>query len=454
MTEMAYTREQIVALAMSYHGAKKGSAKHHDLVDTFNRVKPHGEVGNYSCYWCAIYATAILIKGGYTPTNMPMSYSCTQIISDAKRLGIWVENDAFQPSIGDLALYDWGDSGKGDNKGGPDHVGIVVEVTDKGFKVEEGNKGSSSVVGTRSLAFNDRYIRGFVHPNYQGESEEIGELVIDGSFGVKSIMRAQQYFGTPDDGIISGQNRAFKKNLSGIVQNCIQYGGDGGSQLVKAIQKKVGTTQSGVLDAKTVKALQKMLGITQDGSWGPQTSKRFQIWLNDPDSYQKPKGAKIAALANELAYSGEPAEAKYPSGHAKPEYKAMLNKVYPDRSKWGAAPKVGASCDVFVGTVVRGSSVDKNFPRGLDDQQPYLAKSKKFECIFSSTSKDIPADLLEDGDIITYHFSRKSGGGHICIYYGGKLKHAALKKWFGRTSSPGSRLKISGKKWIKVYRAK
>lgn len=448
---MAYTREQTVALAMTFVGAKKGSAKHKELVNTFNKIKPHGEVGNYSCAWCAITVTAILIKAGYTPSNMPMSYSCSRIISDAKRLDVWVENDAFHPSLGDLVLYDWCDSGKGDNSGASDHVGMVCEITTKGFKVVEGNKGSASEVGIRTLSYNARYIRGFCHLRYQGSSEKIGKLDVDGSFGVKSIMRAQQYFGTPDDGIISGQNRAYKSKLGGIVQSCITYDG-GGSQLIKAIQKLLKVKEDGVLGAVTVKALQKMLGITQDGSWGTQTSKRFQMWLNDPKEYKPPQGNKIGIKANELAYSGAPSEAKYPSGHPTSAYKAALNKVYPDRSKWGKAPKVGASCDVFVGTVVKSCGIDSKFPRGLDDQQPYLAKSTKFQCVVSVTNRDVKKSELHDGDIITYRYN--GGSGHIMIYHGGKAKHAALNKWYGRTTAIDSRLKIKGKKWIKVYRVK
>ena len=69
-------------------------------------------------------------------------------------------------SVGDWILYDWDDSGRGDNKGGPDHVGIVKKATKKKITVIEGNKGKSSEVGIREIPVNGRYIRGFVTPKY------------------------------------------------------------------------------------------------------------------------------------------------------------------------------------------------------------------------------------------------------------------------------------------------
>ena len=158
--------------------------------------------------------------------------------------------------------------------------------------------------------------------------------------------------------------------------------------------------------------------------------------------------SKIAAVAKELAYSGSPKEAKYPSGKPRDAYKKALRTVYPNRSTWSKAPRAGASCDVFIGTCVRHSGVDKKFPRGLSDQIKYLAKSKKFELVKSPTVKK-----LQDGDIIVYQ--RNDGGGHISMYVGGKIKHASLKKWYGRTTDTAKgALSTKGRRWVKIYRAK
>lgn len=184
---MAYTREQTVALFKKYEGATTGSARHRDLVDTFNRVKPHGERGNYKCPWCAITTTAVLIKAGYTTKNMPMSYNCGTLVEDMKRLGVWVENDAYVPEAGDLIIYNWDDNGKGDCTRGAYHVGMIISVDKKGrtFKVIEGNKGEPGKVGTRKMSINGRYIRGFGHLKYQGESSNSSSSGSSG--GTKTI---------------------------------------------------------------------------------------------------------------------------------------------------------------------------------------------------------------------------------------------------------------------------
>ena len=123
-----------------------------------------------------------------------------------------------------------------------------------------------------------------------------------------------------------------------------------------------------------------------------------------------------------------------------------MDKAYPNRNKWGKAPRLGASCDVFVGTCVRCAGVDKDFPRGLKEQITHLAKSTKFKEVSVTTS------TVHDGDIIIY--TKTSGGGHICIAYGGKIKEASYQKSYPKTTNTlKSRLSKSGKKWLKVYRA-
>lgn len=280
---MAYTRQQMVDLAMTYKGAKKGSAKHHKIVDTFNKVHPHGEHMTYDRAWCACTVTAWEIMGGYTPSNMPMSCSCAQLIRDQKALqtkglGKWVEDDAWtKAEMGDLIIYYWYAPKTGDCKKYTSHVGMIVDRTKAGYRVIEGNK--NNAVGMRDVPFNWRYIRGFCHPKYD-EEKPIGKLVVDGNFGKVSIKRAQEYFGTTVDGYISGQKKANRNYYKGIDQNRVQFGG-GGSKLVIAIQKMVGADRTGILDKKTIKALQKYLGIVEDGYWGKATSKALQKWLNE-----------------------------------------------------------------------------------------------------------------------------------------------------------------------------
>ena len=160
-------RNKLVSVATFYLGAKQGSSQHKDIIRIFNQVKPDGWAMTYSAAWCAAFASACAIKAfgiDKAKKYFPLSANCGTIISKARNLGIWVENDAFVPEKGDWILYDWDDSGRGDNKGGPDHVGIVEKVSGSKIVVVEGNK--SKAVGERTLSINGRYIRGFVTPKY------------------------------------------------------------------------------------------------------------------------------------------------------------------------------------------------------------------------------------------------------------------------------------------------
>ena len=161
----------------------------------------------------------------------------------------------------------------------------------------------------------------------------------------------------------------------------------------------------------------------------------------------------IALKAMQLAYPDAPDEAKYHGGKPTKAYTEALKRAYPNRSGWGQPSKDGASCDVFVGTCLVDSGVDKCFPRGYRDQKTRLAsRTELYESVISTTSRDVKESELKDGDICTWE--KSSGTVHIWIYAGGKARQASHDKWYPRTTPVGNNLKISGKKVIRVYRIK
>jgi hypothetical protein len=106
-----------------------------------------------------------------------------------KKAGTWSESDTRTPNPGDVIFYDWDDSGKGDNKGWSDHVGIVEKVAGGKITVIEGNY--SNAVKRRNLAVGGKYIRGYGVPSYDKENaakglktaSEIAKEVIAGKWG-------------------------------------------------------------------------------------------------------------------------------------------------------------------------------------------------------------------------------------------------------------------------------
>ena len=159
-------REAIVSEAISHVGVKEGTILHHKIIDRYNSRKPlpRGYAVKYTDAWCATFISYLAIVMGYTDI-IPVECGCPQMITLAKQMRIWVEDDSYVPKPGDIVLYDWQDSGSGDNTGTADHIGIVEKVVGNTETVIEGNYQDS--VKRRELAVNGRYIRGYIVPKYQ-----------------------------------------------------------------------------------------------------------------------------------------------------------------------------------------------------------------------------------------------------------------------------------------------
>lgn len=177
------------------------------------------------------------------------------------------------------------------------------------------------------------------------------------------------------------------------------------------------------------------------------------------------RGDLIAEKALELAWSEDTSPSLYTYGksgaRATDAFRQALDEQFPTHKNWsGGGPAVGASCDVFVGTVVRSSGYDESFPRGLEQQWPYLQKSDKWQRVDNFNGS---VDTLENGDVIIYRRSEKGEKlkGHIFLYYKNGEKEgyaeASLNKTYGHLV-PGrnavqSKLNKSYIKAIEVYRA-
>lgn len=156
---------------------------------------------------------------------------------------------------------------------------------------------------------------------------------------------------------------------------------------------------------------------------------------------------KIGEKANELAYKTDSSKAKYPSGKPTEAFKKAFAKVFKGFHFWNAWAKKGASCDVFVGTCVRFSGVFPKFPAGLWKQLKYMQTYMiKIEA---------KKENIKDGDIFIYRKNKLGRHGHIGIFYGGKVKEASAKHYYGKTlNKMDERLSKAGKKYIYVFRCK
>lgn len=111
-------------------------------------------------------------------------------------------------------------------------------------------------------------------------SDDGGDVPVDGWIGVNTNKKAQRYFGTPVDGVMSNQDPSLKRYFPRIDSRAINYNGGNGSNLVAAIQRLLGVKDDGFMGPETIKAMQRFLGVAQDGILGPDTASAWQRWLN------------------------------------------------------------------------------------------------------------------------------------------------------------------------------
>lgn len=165
---MSYVRSNIVNRAKSWIGRKESDGSHKEIINVYNKHTPlaRGYKVQYDDAWCATFVSACAIACGYTEI-IPTECSCQKMIELFKKIGCWVENDAYVPSPADVIFYDWQDNGAGDNVGHSDHVGIVEKVSGNTIVVIEGNYSNS--VKRRTLKVNAKNIRGYGVPKYDKE---------------------------------------------------------------------------------------------------------------------------------------------------------------------------------------------------------------------------------------------------------------------------------------------
>ena len=210
--KMGFYRNDVVNLINSWEGRNEADGTHKYIVDIYNSHLPHprNTKMQYNWAWCACTWSALAVKLGYTDI-MPIEISCYYIIEEAKKMGCWQENDAYIPGLGDGILYDWDDSGVGDNTGNPDHIGTVIYVNkESGYMVVmEGNY--SNAVKKRTIMINGRFIRGFICPKYTGNGAELPPTQSGGK-DIKTVARE----------VIAGQwgnGDARKKNIEAAGYN-------------------------------------------------------------------------------------------------------------------------------------------------------------------------------------------------------------------------------------------
>ena len=160
-------RNKFIQTAQSYLGYNEWDGTHQIIIDIYNNYGnlPRSYAVQYTDSWCATYVSAMAILCGLADTVIPRECSCEHQINLFKKLGVWVEDDTYMPSNGDIVYYTWDGDEYTENTQWSDHVGIVIDVTNEhDILVIEGNKNDQ--VSYRTIWKNYPYIRGYATPKY------------------------------------------------------------------------------------------------------------------------------------------------------------------------------------------------------------------------------------------------------------------------------------------------
>lgn len=214
MTEIEL-RQAVCDKINSWIGLNQSDKSNQVILDIYNAHKPlaRGYAIKQGDAWCATTVSAVAIALGLTDI-MPTEVSCPQMVALYLKHGIsrWEEDDAYKPQKGDIVLYDWQDSGVGDNKGTPDHIGIITNVNGFLLTITEGNMGGK--VGQRFLNVNGKYIRGYCLPNYAWKAKQL-----TGSED-EDMVRWE----TIDDIPASPQQNYYKKEVQRLIKEGVLAG--------------------------------------------------------------------------------------------------------------------------------------------------------------------------------------------------------------------------------------
>ena len=209
--------------------------------------------------FCAMFVSWVMSRAGQAFPGLPAAYVPYVLSAGRSRA---VSTRSARP--GDIVIFNW-------DGGVVDHIGFIEANHGSYIQTIEGNTNNGRVA-RRTRAWNT--IAAILRPAYNGGATSsgggTGRLTVDGSCGPATIRRWQQVMGTSVDGIISGQYRPDGRTWGrpALVDSCVRYGG-GGSNLIRAVQRKLNLTADGLLGPATIRALQKHLGVAQDSWFGP-----------------------------------------------------------------------------------------------------------------------------------------------------------------------------------------
>lgn len=222
-----------------------------------------------------------------------LNCNAENFVERAQAVGLAIGNT---PRRGAIMCWQKGSLSSGDGAG---HVAIVERV-DSNNQVYTSESAYSGTAFYNSLRTNNNgrwgmgssysfrcfiYLPDDVQRKIDGgQPTPTDKITEDGKWGKATTRKAQQVFGTPIDGFVSNQYQKYQSQNPGLLSSTFMWVSNpkSGSNLIAAIQRKIGVNPDGFIGPNTIRAMQNWLGTPADGKVSnPSTMVRaFQRWLN------------------------------------------------------------------------------------------------------------------------------------------------------------------------------
>ena len=231
------------------------------------------------------------LKGVAIKFKYQLVCNAENFIESAKKQGLKISSTPIQ---GGIMVWQKGKTlGGGDGAG---HVAVVEEVYSDGtILTSESGWNAWAFKTVRRSNSNGRWgqasaykFRGcIINPSVKdAKVVPAPKLTVDGIGGEATVRATQKFLGTPQDGVISGQNKSLAKYYPSL--KAVKFG-KGGSTCIRYLQKWLGVPQDGVLGQQTIKRWQYVIGVDNDGIFGTASMKAWQKYLNANDKAVYPK---------------------------------------------------------------------------------------------------------------------------------------------------------------------
>lgn len=215
-----------------------------ELVDAVNAYHETGEVPEQK-------------GGGGSSGGGSRSY---ETVAYGVTLGRWDKGDPvkdWQDFLEDQG-YDLGDAGV-DGYFGKDTEGPTEAFQEKHGLVPDGLAGDKTIDKAEELGL--KWMR---KPKSKPASK-VSQLDVDGKWGTGTTRRVQEELGTPVDGVVSFQPAAYRSQNPGLLSGWEWTNIPRSSNVIEALQQRLGVTDDGRIGPTTIRALQRKLGTPVDG---------------------------------------------------------------------------------------------------------------------------------------------------------------------------------------------